>query len=273
MAIESGWPGVVNLAEAAAVGGAVVHRRSLADDVYERLIELLLEAELEPGARLQIDALARVWQVSQTPIREALARAEASGLVVRQPLRGYQVAPLLSPGEFEQLVEMRLLIEPYCAARACERADDGVLDLLERQHAVMRDSPKGPTPYDYRDYLRADIAFHETIGAAGGNRFLLTALAVTSTHAHRFRRFGGGTVTDAADSLREHSAVLRALRARDAEGAGAAMRQHLLGVGERGRAVVSLPVLERPSSSGSPTGWSSSPPRSHAAPASHVNAE
>jgi len=84
MAIESGWPGVVNLAEAAAVGGAVVHRRSLTDDVYERLIELLLEAELEPGARLQIDALARVWQVSQTPIREALARAEVSGLVVRQ---------------------------------------------------------------------------------------------------------------------------------------------------------------------------------------------
>jgi len=85
------------------------------------------------------------------------------------------------------------------------------------------------------------IAFHETIAAAGGNRFLLAALAVTSTHAHRFRRFGGGTVTDAADSLREHSAVLRALRARDAEGAGAAMRQHLLGVGERGRGVVSPP--------------------------------
>jgi len=123
-------------------------------------------------------------QVSQTPIREALARAEASGLVVRQPLRGYQVAPLLPPEEFEQLVEMRLLIELYCAAKACNRADDRVLDFLERQHAVMRDSPKGSTSRDYRDYLRADIAFHETIAAAGGNRFLQAALVVMSTHAH-----------------------------------------------------------------------------------------
>jgi len=234
MAIQAGWSPAVKLV-GAAPGSAVLPRRSLVDDVYERLIELLLEAELEPGTRLKIDALARAWQVSQTPIREALARAEAGGLVVRQPLKGYQLAPLLSPEEFDQLVEMRLLIEPYCAAKACERADDGLFDFLERQHAVMRDSPKGPTSRDYRDYLRADIAFHETIAAAGGNRFLQSALAVTSTHAHRFRRFSDGTVSDAADSLREHSAVLRALRARDAEGASAAMRQHLLGVEERGR--------------------------------------
>ena len=186
--------------------------------------------------------MARAWQVSQTPIREALARAEASGLVVRQPLRGYQVAPVLPPEEFEQLVEMRLLIEPYCAAKACDRADDRVMDFLERQHAVTRDSPKGPTSRDYRDYLRADIAFHEAIAAAGGNRFLQAALAVMSTHAHRFRRFSDGPITDADDSLREHSAVLRALRARDAEGASAAMRQHLFGVGERGRLVASLLV-------------------------------
>jgi len=65
MAIQAGRPGTVNLAEAAASGGAVVPRRSLVDDVYERLIELLLEANLEPGARLQIDAMARAWQVSQ----------------------------------------------------------------------------------------------------------------------------------------------------------------------------------------------------------------
>ena len=234
MAIQSGRAGIVNLADSTAGGRAIVHRRSLVDDVYERLIELLLEPETEPGARLQIDALARAWQVSQTPIREALARAEASGLVVRQPLRGYQIAAVLSADEFEQLMELRLLIEPSCAAGACVRADDGVFDMLERQHAVMRDSPKGPTSHDYRDYLRADISFHETIAAAGGNRFLQAALAATSPHAHRFRRFKGGTITDAADSLREHQAVLDALRARDPEIASSAMRQHLLGVKERG---------------------------------------
>jgi DNA-binding GntR family transcriptional regulator len=232
MAIEAGLPSAVN---AAAATGSAITQRSLVDDVYERLIGLLLEEQLEPGARIKIDDLARIWQVSQTPIREALARAETSGLVVRQPAKGYQLAPVLSAEEFGQLIEMRLLIEPYCAAKACERADDGVLDFLEKQHLAMRDSPKGPTSHDYRDYLRADIAFHQTIVAVGGSRFLETALAFTSTHAHRFRRFSSGTVSDFTDSQSEHQAVLDALRERDSDRADAAMRHHLLGVGERGR--------------------------------------
>jgi DNA-binding GntR family transcriptional regulator len=236
MAIKAGLAANVNPEAEAAALGAIVPRRSLVDDVYERLIELLLDAEFEPGERLPIDALARAWEVSPTPIREALIRAEASGLVVRQALKGYQVAPLLPPEEFEQLMEMRLLIEPYCAAKTCERASDEVLHTLEQQHKAMMHAPTGPTAREYREYLRADVAFHETIVAAGHNRFLEMALSVTSTHAHRFRRFSGGMVNDAPDALHEHGDILTALLARDAKAADAAMRRHLEGVSERGRA-------------------------------------
>ena len=81
--------------------------------------------------------------------------------------------------------------------------------------------------------MRADVAFHETIAAAGGNHFLQTALSVTSTHAHRFRRFTGGTVNDAPAAIHEHHDILNALLSRDAQAASAAMRKHLEGVAER----------------------------------------
>lgn len=235
MAIQARRKGSVNLEEAASAGGVVDARRSLVDNVYERLIALLMQEDIEPGQRLPIDALARAWQVSQTPIREAMARAEESGLVVREPLKGFAVAPLLTPEEFDQLMEMRLLIEPYCAAQACAAIDDGTLAELEYQTTIMKRSPKGPTSAQFRDYMRADMAFHESIAKTGGNRFLSTALAGTGAHAHRFRRFGQGAVTDAKEAVREHEAVLDALRRRDSAAASSAMRDHLLGVEERGR--------------------------------------
>lgn len=208
--------------------------RSRVDEVYANLVELLLGADVEPGERLRIDALARAWRVSQTPVREALARAEASGLVTREPLRGYRVAPLLSADEFAHLMEARLLIEPYCAARVCELGvAPSVVVFLEAQLAAMEQAPTGPTPSDYRDFLQADIAFHEAIVAASGNRFLQAALAAMGAHAHRFRRFSDGTVVDAEDSLAEHVAILAALRAGDADAARSAMYRHVHGVEQR----------------------------------------
>lgn len=207
-------------------------RRSLLDDVHERLAAHLADPDLAPGSPVRIDRLAREWGVSPTPVREALARAEASGLVRREAHRGYRVAELLPDGEFDRLMEMRLLVEPWCAAMACERADDAALAALREAYEAMA---AAPTEREYRAYLRADIAFHDVVATAAGNRFMTEALARAGAHAHRFRRFGRG-VDDAAEALAEHRAVLDALLARDASAAEAAMRAHLAGVRRRGLA-------------------------------------
>lgn len=212
-----------------------VPRRTLVDEVHDKLVVLLLETELEPGSPLRIDHLARDWGVSQTPVREALSRAAASGLVVRLPLRGYQVAPLVTEEQFDQLMEVRLLLEPRGAARACERGGADLADELERIHARMAAAPRGPHPRDVREYLRADVDFHQEIVRASQNGFLEAALAATAAHAHRFRRFPGGVVSDAEDALAEHEAVLEAVRRGDAEAAAESMRHHLEGVARRAR--------------------------------------
>src|SRR6266508_3090219 len=82
-----------------------------------------MDGVVEPGTRLNIDALARELGISQTSIRESLARLEFDGLVLKEPLRGYWVSSWLSRAEFEDLFEFRLQIEFWAAARAAERAD------------------------------------------------------------------------------------------------------------------------------------------------------
>src|ERR1700733_7267021 len=67
---------------------------------------------------------------SQTPIREALSMLEATGLVTKQYFIGYCTAPKLNRKQFEELYEIRLLIEPYAAARATERMSDEQLEQL-----------------------------------------------------------------------------------------------------------------------------------------------
>ncbi len=104
-------------------------RQVLADHVYDELMESLVDGRLEAGAPLNIDALSRELEVSQTPIREALARLEATGLVHRLALKGYRVAPLFTPEDLAHLTDARLLIEPENAFLACQRMTDALVAL------------------------------------------------------------------------------------------------------------------------------------------------
>src|SRR2546430_16452429 len=87
-------------------------RQILSDSVYEAVKELVMDQHIEPGARVNIDQLARDLRVSPTPVREALARLEVGGPGIKEPLRGYSVAPHLDAAAFEQLFEVRAVIEP-----------------------------------------------------------------------------------------------------------------------------------------------------------------
>ncbi|WP_219471952.1 GntR family transcriptional regulator, partial [Nonomuraea rhizosphaerae] len=98
-------------------------RRSvLTEDVYESVKSLIMNGELEAGARVNIYAVARLLDVSQTPVREVLAALESEGLLTKEPLRGYSVAPVLTSEQVADLYQLRLLLEPWAAARAADAA-------------------------------------------------------------------------------------------------------------------------------------------------------
>ena len=208
-------------------------RQVLTDSVQEAILGLLMDGQLEPDAAVNIDALARSLHVSATPVREALARIAPTGLLQREALKGYRVAPPLTREELGQLIDARLAIEPVATAAACERADASLLAGLHRVHAAQVAAPTGPeyAGYDrYRDYLHADRTFHRLLNAGSGNPFLAQSFESLNGHLHRFRLFLEHVVDDAPETLAEHAAILEAMVDGDAPRAADQMRAHLRGL-------------------------------------------
>jgi DNA-binding GntR family transcriptional regulator len=197
----------------------------MVDDVYERLKSLVLDHVVEPGARINVDALTRVFAVSQTPIREALARLEAEGLVVKEPLRGFRASPLLSNAEFEELYDFRLLLEPWAAARAAERLAPDAAAALEDELESWTAAPEGSGYLDYRELSAHDARFHGRIVALAENGPLSTAYERMHAHLHLFRLNYERTIGN--EAIREHRAIVAAIVAADPDAAAGAMRQHL----------------------------------------------
>ncbi|GAA0296971.1 FCD domain-containing protein [Kineococcus aurantiacus] len=219
-------------------------RASLADSVHASLLAWLMDGNAEPGESLSIDGLARLLGVSPTPVREAMARIESTGLVERVAMRGYRVAGLLSRSEVDQLMDARVLLECHNVSAAAAHAGDDLLDRLAGTMERMARAPKGPSFLDYQDYHRADNEFHRLVNHAGGNRFLADAFEGLNGQLQRFRlRLVQRGVTDAQPAITEHGAVVDALRARDGAAAAARMREHLEAVRRRAledRAAVGL---------------------------------
>jgi DNA-binding GntR family transcriptional regulator len=202
-------------------------RRVLTDEVYEIVKEALFDQRLAPGERVNIDALSRELGVSPTPLREALARLEAEGFVVKQALRGYTVAPLLDDASFGQLYDFRLLLEPESARLAAPRITREQLKCLAESVRVMERSPRGDTYQGFIVFSRADGAYHDAIAEASGNRYIVETLARLRSHDHLARLYFERGLVDADRALPEHRAILEALREHNAERASTLMRAHI----------------------------------------------
>lgn len=207
-------------------------RVTLADGVYESVKALIMDHALAPGDRVTIDALARRLGVSPTPVREALARLESDGLVRKRPLAGYTTTPLLSRAEFEELFEMRLLLEPAAAQRAA-RAGLGAEDTdLLRKEADLPDPPPGATGYaSFAGFTAQDARFHNLLAEACGNRMLYESVVRLHAHLHLHRL--DFPVAHYGISAVEHHRIVDAVAAGDPAAAAAAMQAHLTAARQR----------------------------------------
>lgn len=206
-------------------------RHPLVDDVYESLKAWVMDRVVTAGARVNIDAVARELEVSPTPVREALVRLQAEGFVVKQPARGYLVTPLMTPSELDHLYQLRLLLEPWAAAQAADRADT---DSVARLRAELATCPQAPTADGYETYraiVGHDQRFHDLVLELAGNDVVRSAFARTNCHLHVFRlHYGRGMGSQA---LSEHEAVVAAVASGRPDAAEASMREHLVRARDR----------------------------------------
>ena len=191
-------------------------------------IEAALAAEvgaglLEPGQRLDETRLAERFGTSRTPVREALARLVAQGLLASEARRGARV-PSYSREQLSQMFEAMQEIEAVCARLAAQR-----LTLLSRAaiEAAQAECAGAAQAGDVPRYLRANEAFHLAIYAATQNPYVadLAAELRRRTGPARARKFAGAD--DLHASVAGHQALMAVIASGDATGAHAGMRAHL----------------------------------------------
>ncbi|MDQ1750033.1 MAG: hypothetical protein QOE71_1089 [Pseudonocardiales bacterium] len=207
----------------AAADGPV--RSVLADRIYELIKVKLMDNVVEPGARLSIDALSRDLDVSATPIREALARLESDGLVVKRAHRGYTAAPRIDAAAFDELFKMRLLLEPASASWAAQAATAKQIAAMEDLVTEMSKPISGDSYESYRAFAAQDAAFHLALAEASGVHLMVDILARLRPHTQLYRLYYTAGISD--DTVAEHGRVIGAVSRRDADAAAAAMAAHL----------------------------------------------
>jgi DNA-binding GntR family transcriptional regulator len=196
---------------------------SLHDEVAAALRDRIFAGELGPGTFLDEVQLAEEMKISRTPLREALKVLTAEGLVRHEPRRGCFVNEVTEQ-DLDEIFPVIALLEGRCAFEAARNATDADLAALEALHDKLNKHAKARRINDYYD---ANFAIHEAIITLANNRWLagvITDLRKIVKLARLQQLHVPGRLEQ---SLSEHMTVFAALKARDAEGAEAAMRTHL----------------------------------------------
>ncbi|MBZ9735981.1 GntR family transcriptional regulator [Mesorhizobium sp. CA18] len=215
----------VKLDDDARPTGRIQRANSLAGDVYEAIFQQLMSLKIAPGSRITVDNLVRELDVSHTPIREALGRLEGEGLVIKTHLIGYRAAPQITRRRFDELYELRLLLEPAAAAKAAAGLDAARLAALQEAAGVMTRREGRDERLRYSNFARQDAIFHDKIMEFAQNEIIRETLNHQHTHFHIFRLMYHSRVTE--EALDEHEAILSAFAAGDANAARRAMRVHI----------------------------------------------
>jgi DNA-binding GntR family transcriptional regulator len=197
---------------------------SLAEQAYLRLRQEILTCILSPGQVVSERELARQYEVSKTPIREALTQVCHDGLVQRLPGRGYMVTPVTIEG-VRDLFDLRLILETAAAERAALNASPEQVVLLKEMSVI---SYNIDDPQSHIQFLKTNRGFHLALAEAAGNRRLVVMLEGLLIELDRLFHLGLRLRDSSEEMRREHQEVVAALETGDVEGVRAAITRQIL---------------------------------------------
>jgi DNA-binding GntR family transcriptional regulator len=202
-------------------------RTTYADEVILAIRTAIVRGSLPPGGRLSEPALARQLGVSRTPVREAIRALEREGLVMRQPGRGLSVVEI-SVDDVQEIYAIKSVLEGVAVRLACQRASDGD---LERLYRYVRDMETLAGGADIGAYAEVSREFHAALIRAARSPRLTALHRIVDTPVQRLRVYSLSQPGRPPDSVREHRAVLDAIRRRDPDEAESLIRSHVDGAG------------------------------------------
>lgn len=199
------------------------------DKAYRHIKDGILAGTLASGSRLKEEELAQAIGVSRTPVRDALRRLKLEGLVDFVANQGAHVTAWTGE-EMEEISTLRALLESYAAELAAHKIGPDTLDELDRlageMEACLPEADGRIADFDRVAALNA--RFHRLIVAAAGNarlKLIIGQLMEVPLTLRKFARFDRARLER---SFAHHREIVGALRARDPQWAGAAMRTHIL---------------------------------------------
>ena len=207
----------------------VFQKPSLTDVAYQEIRKGILTGKLTPGHRLVVNDLVEEWKISNTPIKEALNRLVAEGMVEVEPRRGMRVRRRLSAKELRDMFEIRVLYETHCCRLVADNQDEQPAlvaelgDIMEQVRRSLDD------PSSHLFLYELDERFHKRIVSVCGNPELVKNFAHVHANIVTFGIFSSqqSPLYRQVETYEEHMLVLEALRRRSPEESAEAMREHL----------------------------------------------
>lgn len=210
---------------------------SLHAEVAQQLRHMILNLELEPGAKIDEHALCERFSVSRTPLREALKVLSREGLITLAPHRGARVA-VTSVEDVRELFPVIGALEALAAELACKQITDLQIDSMQLLHDEMIQC------YQARDaagYAERNQRIHNTLFGIAGNAQLTLLYQHLSARTHAVRYVARKKPADWERAVVEHEQMMSALRQRDGERLAKILKDHLTG-----KAEVVIAFLENP---------------------------
>ncbi len=196
------------------------------DTILTTILEGIDKGELNPGDAIDENALMKRYSISRTPLREALLRLEAMGLVERQPRKG---ATLFKPTleEFLAILEVHAKLEGQAAALAARRMTPADAIRLEEVVQACEDHVADKGDSDPDGYYQLNLKFHTLVAEASGNPFLLDMIKMNARKLLAYYRARYRYAGAIAESAREHRELARLITSRQGAAAENYMSRHV----------------------------------------------
>lgn len=203
----------------------IINQAKISEQVYDYLRSAIMTGRFAPGERLNLDELVEQLRVSKMPVKEAVSRLAAEGLIDVQARRGTYISRV-DARDLAETFEVRRALEVLAGELAVERVTK---EDVVKLRGLITEMEKAAGRQDFREHLEKNFQFHELIIMLSGNSKLLeiyrrlrAPIHIAGVHSRSVN-----WLARVDQEQREHRAIVRALEVRDPEAVAKAMNEHL----------------------------------------------
>lgn len=212
-----------NLANSSNEMDAGYKRRTATDEIFEGIYADIMSLRLKPGTKISEAEVAKQYNVSRHPIRDAFTRLNNLGLILIRPQRATTVRKI-SLTEVANARFLRMAIEIEVVRTACTKRNGEHLKSLD---ANMAEQAKTVESGDFQEFQRLDVEYHRLLCLSANCEFAFQSISQTKTQVDRLCTISLSHPADFSQAFDDHAQILEKLKKRDIEGISTMMRAHM----------------------------------------------